>query len=61
MHHRDTVTGRSGALVTPMYRLEACGSGWGAVTRGTLYALQTSVVGRVLDDAFFGAGTSSSR
>ena len=47
MHHRDTVTGRSGALVTPMYRLEACGSGWVAVTRGTLYALQTSVVGRV--------------
>ena len=42
MHHRDTSTGHACPLGTPMCRLEACGSRWGAVTRGTLYALQTS-------------------
>ena len=47
MHHRDTSTGQVCPLGTPMYRLEACGSRLGAVTRGTLYALQTSVAGRV--------------
>ena len=39
MHHRDTVTGQAGPLGTPMYRLEAFVSHWGAVTRGTIYAL----------------------
>ena len=47
LHHRDTVTGQAGPLGTPMYRLEAFVSRWGAVTRGTIYALQTSIVGRV--------------
>ena len=47
MHHRDTSTGHACPLGTPMCRLEACGSRWGAVTRGTLYALQTSLHGRV--------------
>ena len=47
MHHRHTGTGQAGHLGTPMYRLEACESRLGAVTRGTLYALQTSVAGRV--------------
>ena len=43
MHHRDTSTGHACPLGTPMCRLEACGSRWGAVTRGTLFALQTSL------------------
>ena len=41
------MTGQAGPLGTPMYRLEAFVSRWGAVTRGTIYALQTSIVGRV--------------
>ena len=52
MHHRHTGTGQAGPLGTPMYRLEACESRLGAVTRGTLYALQTSVAGRVSFSVF---------
>ena len=52
MHHRDTSTGHACPLGTPMCRLEACGSRWGAVTRGTLYALQTSLHGRVCREAY---------
>ena len=43
MHHRDTSTGHACPLGIPMCRLEACGSRWIAVTRGTRYALQTSL------------------
>ena len=48
LHHCDTVTGQAGPLGTPMYRWEAFVSRWGAVTRGTIYALQTSIVGRAV-------------
>ena len=49
MHRRDNGTAQACPPGTPVHRLEACASRWGAVTRITLYALQTSVVGRVFN------------
>ena len=47
MHHCEFSTGHACPLGIPMCRLEACGSRWIAVTRGTRYALQTSLHRRV--------------